>query len=127
MLADLVKAGKLPPVQERLPANPKLINDLPPDWLKQEVGQYGGTLRLAGPGIQYDNDGYMMCETPLLNTPGIQGDNIQPNVLETFDASADNKVFTMALRKGLKWSDGTAGHHQGRARSSGRTGRTTRS
>ena len=107
MLAELVKAGKLPPVQERLPMNPKLINDLPADWLKLEVGQYGGTYRLGGPGIQYDNDGYMMCETPLLHTPGIQGDNIQPNVLETFDASADNKVFTMSLRKGLKWSDGT--------------------
>ena len=106
MLADLVKAGKLPPVEERLPANPKLVQDLPPEWLKQEVGQYGGTYRLGGPGIQYDNDGYMMCETPLLNTPGILGDNIQPNVLESFDANADNTVFTMKLRKGLKWSDG---------------------
>jgi peptide/nickel transport system substrate-binding protein len=106
MLAELVKAGKLPPIEERLPVNPKLINDLPEDWLKLEVGQYGGTLRLLGPAAQYDNDGYMMCETPLLNTPGIQGDNITPNVLETFEANADNTVFTMALRKGLKWSDG---------------------
>jgi peptide/nickel transport system substrate-binding protein len=106
MLAELVKTGKLPPIQERLPANPKIVQDLPPEWLKQEVGQFGGTLRLAGPAMQYDNDGYMMCETPLLNTPGILGDNIQPNVLEKFEASPDGKSFTMALRKGTKWSDG---------------------
>ncbi len=106
MLAELVKAGKLPPVEERLPVNPKIVQDLPPEWLDQEVGQYGGTFRLAGPGIQYDNDGYMMCETPLLNTPGILGDNIQPNLFETFEANEDNTVFTATLRKGLKWSDG---------------------
>lgn len=106
MLAELVKAGKLPPVEERLPVNPKIVQDLPPEWLDQEVGQYGGTFRLAGPGIQYDNDGYMMCETPLLNTPGILGDNIQPNVFEAFEANEDNTVFTATLRKGLKWSDG---------------------
>ena len=126
MLADLVKAGKLPPIQERLPLNPKLLDSLPPEWLKLEVGQYGGTLRLAGPAMQYDNDGYMMCETPLLITPGIQGDNIAPNVLETFVASADSKAFTCALRKGLKWSDGTWSPRR-TSRSSGRTGTTMRS
>jgi peptide/nickel transport system substrate-binding protein len=106
MLAELVAAGQLPPVEERLPVNPKLVQSLPPEWLDQEIGQYGGTFRLAGPGIQYDNDGYMMCETPLLNTPGILGDNIQPNVFETFEVNEDNTVFTATLRRGLKWSDG---------------------
>jgi peptide/nickel transport system substrate-binding protein len=107
MLAELVKAGKLPPIEERLPINPKQCVDLPVEWLTQEVGEYGGTYRLAGPAMQYDNDGYMMCETPLLHTPGILGDNVQPNLFETFEAAPDNMVFTAALRKGLKWSDGT--------------------
>ena len=106
MLAELVKAGKLPPVEERLPLNPKLINDLPPEWLTLEVGQYGGTIRLLGPAMQYDNDGYMMHETPLINTPGILGDNITPNVLESFESNADSTVFTAVIRKGLRWSDG---------------------
>jgi len=37
MLADLVKQGKLPPVDQRLPANPRVVTPL------EEVGQYGGT------------------------------------------------------------------------------------
>jgi peptide/nickel transport system substrate-binding protein len=37
MLAELVKQGKLPPVEERLPENPLVLN--PP-----EIGKYGGTL-----------------------------------------------------------------------------------
>lgn len=106
MLAELVKAGKLPPIEERLPLNPKLVNALPAEWLTPEIGQYGGTLRILSPNVQYDNDGYMMHVQPLLNTPGIQGDNITPNVLESFTPSADQKTFTMKLREGMRWSDG---------------------
>src|SRR4051812_545853 len=39
MLAELVKAGKLPPVNERVPENPRVITPV------EEVGQYGGTWR----------------------------------------------------------------------------------
>ena len=45
MLADLVANGSLPPVEERLPINPRVVT--PPN----EVGQYGGTLRRAFKGI----------------------------------------------------------------------------
>lgn len=33
MLADRVKAGDLPPLEERLPKNPKLTNEMPADML----------------------------------------------------------------------------------------------
>ncbi len=46
-LTELVKAGKLPPVDERLPLEPKLTNEIPPDQLKYEIGRYGGTIRTA--------------------------------------------------------------------------------
>src|SRR3954451_12689525 len=39
MLAELVKAGKLPPVKDRLPAEPLVVKPL------NEVGKYGGTWR----------------------------------------------------------------------------------
>src|SRR5580704_5559207 len=39
MLAELVKAGKLPPVKDRLPAEPLVIKPL------NEIGKYGGTWR----------------------------------------------------------------------------------
>src|SRR5262245_17527305 len=44
MLADMVKAGKLPPVDQRLPKNPMVLEPV------EEVGQYGGTWRLADGG-----------------------------------------------------------------------------
>src|SRR5262245_43690548 len=42
MLGELVEAGKLPPVEQRLPANPYVI---PHVWLS--VGTYGGEIRMA--------------------------------------------------------------------------------
>ena len=41
LLAERVAAGTLPPVDERLPANPVVIEPL------EEIGQYGGTTRVA--------------------------------------------------------------------------------
>jgi len=48
-LAELVKAGKLPPVEQRLPKNP--LVKVP--W--NEVGQYGGNVRWDEYTIDYDH------------------------------------------------------------------------
>ena len=42
-----VEAGELPPVEERLPENPCVIKEVLDEYLDQEVGNYGGTLRFA--------------------------------------------------------------------------------
>ena len=45
MLAEMVKAGKLPPVEKRLPDNPLVIGQnmlVKGEDLKVEVGKYGG-------------------------------------------------------------------------------------
>jgi len=100
MLAELVKAGKLPPVDERVPLDPLVVEPI------EEIGQYGGTWRMGmlGPG-----------DTAILTrTVGYEGimrfsvdlkDSI-PNVAKALDVSADGKTFTFYLRKGMKWSDG---------------------
>ena len=44
MLAELVKAGKLPPVEQRLPAEPLVVKPV------HEIGKYGGTWRRAFTG-----------------------------------------------------------------------------
>ncbi|MYI41310.1 MAG: hypothetical protein F4063_05120, partial [Chloroflexi bacterium] len=41
MLAEMVAAGELPPVEERLPAQPAVVQPL------EQIGEYGG--ELAGP------------------------------------------------------------------------------
>jgi len=109
MLADQVKAGKLPVVEERLPKNPFVVGpgvlipkkDLP-DW---KVGKYGGTLRAAHSVADWAPDVFVMNEEPLLSAPGIGTDGIRGNILESFDVK-DNRIFTFKLREGLKWSDG---------------------
>ena len=49
-LADLVKAGKIPPVQERIGQDPLVLKPL------HEIGKYGGTWRrgFTGPADQWN-------------------------------------------------------------------------
>ena len=45
MLAELVKAGKLPPVDQRLPANPCVVQ------VVDKTGKYGGNMRRGFKGV----------------------------------------------------------------------------
>ncbi|WP_020579931.1 ABC transporter substrate-binding protein [Actinopolymorpha alba] len=99
-LAEQVKAGKLPPVKERLPARPYVI---PHHWC--EIGNYGGTLL----GLVSASDSpiineYMYGRSLLrwLN----DGLDIGPGVVESWESNADASEWTLHLRQGLKWSDG---------------------
>lgn len=100
-VAELVSAGKLPSVEERLPANPLTVTPL------SEVGSYGGTWRSALKGT---NDiGWIrrtLAYEPLVAF-NIGWNAIVPNLAESFEASDDGKVYTFHLRAGHKWSDGT--------------------
>jgi len=109
MLAAKVQAGELPPIEERLPKEPKLVNEIPDEHFengKMEIGQYGGTMRLVSPTPEWDGNVFVMCNEALLNTPGIIGEEITPNVLRDYEVSPDQKEFTFYMREGLKWSDG---------------------
>jgi peptide/nickel transport system substrate-binding protein len=107
MLADLVKAGKLPALELRLPRQPKVANDMPAALLKAEVGKYGGVMRTLTTSPETDTDVFCFNNEPLVNTPGILGEEITPNILDKFEASADQMTFTFHIREGLKWSDGS--------------------
>ena len=99
VLAELVKSGKLPPVEERLPINPVVVQPL------ESIGKYGGnwttaTIEKNGNDLRR-NIGY---EQLLRWTP--KWDGILPNVAESYEASDDAMTFTFHLREGVKWSDG---------------------
>lgn len=100
ILADLVKAGKLPPVDQRLPKQPKVV---PP---AEKIGVYGGKWRTAllGKSDTAWMSRTMGCDGMLRWTPDLQG--LAANVCLKWDASADGKEFTFYLRDGMKWSDG---------------------
>lgn len=103
MLAEQVEAGTLPPVEERLPvAEDRLVVE-PTD----RVGVYGGTWRTA---ITGPADGPWLHRTvgyePLLRFNREWTDSI-PNVAKSIEPNADASEFTVTLRQGMKWSDGT--------------------
>ena len=101
-LADLVKAGKLPPVDQRIPTNPRVIKPL------EMTGQYGGTWRRAFRGLaDYLGVGKLM-EARLIawDAPDPNTLRVVPNVLEKWEQISRRVQFTFYLRKGLKWSDG---------------------
>ncbi len=111
MLRELVEQGLLPPVEERLPANPYVVG--PGDLIVEEhldwqPGDYGGTLRMARAGPAFDPHVFIGSNQPLLWAPGAfyfeRG--IQGNVLEGFSVNEENTVFTFYMREGLRWSDG---------------------
>ncbi|MGQ9628825.1 MAG: ABC transporter substrate-binding protein [bacterium] len=111
MLAELVKAGKLPPVEKRLPDEPMVLGEgveIPKGDVKLEVGQYGGTLRIAAPGTFGGGEWWALSRENLLNQPGlgVPGEKPGGNILKGYEASKDGKTFTLYMRKGMKWSDG---------------------
>lgn len=99
-LAELVAAGTLPPVEERLPLEPLVVTP------RSEVGTYGGEQRGAafGPKTgQLDTEGLRM-QSLLFIEPDLQ--TLTPNILKAYSPSDDFKTWTLTLREGMKWSDG---------------------
>ncbi|GGD89154.1 ABC transporter substrate-binding protein [Paenibacillus nasutitermitis] len=96
----------LPAVKDRLPKDYKITNEMPASQLEYENGTYGGTLRTITAAVDWDADVFVMNNEPLINTPGILGDEITGNVVKEFSMSEDEKTFSFVMREGLKWSDG---------------------
>ena len=99
MLAALVAAGELPPVDERLPLNPSVRTPI------EEVGTYGGTVRV----FALDNWPWQDMTESVERSPymlkGVAG-QLLPDVAEAVEMSADNMSVTIRLREGHMWSDG---------------------
>jgi peptide/nickel transport system substrate-binding protein len=107
--APMLAGRDLPPVEERLPKVPKLVNENPNEWYeggKPAIGKYGGKLRMITPDINFNPDLFIMLNEALLNTPGILGEEVTGNIVESYEVSPDEKKFTFRLREGLRWSDG---------------------
>ncbi len=101
ILAELVKEGKLPPVEERVGEEPLVLEGV------EGSGVYGGTwYRLEnvekGPGGQMD---WRLSGTSLVRWSPL-GYPIVPHVAKGWEVSTDFKEWTFFLRKGMKWSDG---------------------
>ena len=100
MLAELVAAGELPPVSERLPAEPKVKE------VVEEIGQYGGTINAFAINMDSWNDmGEVIGGSSFLLD--LTADNaIVPDLASGFELADDGKSMTLLLRPGARWSDG---------------------
>ncbi len=97
ILDAAVADGTLPPVEERLPDEPLVMQ--PAD----QIGEYGGTMRNTHEG------NFDFLEDLLREFPHVYGSNMQgvlPNVFMNAETSADGLSTTFTIRPGIKWSDG---------------------
>jgi len=99
-LAERVKEGALPPVSERLPAEPsEAVLDRP----GSKLGHYGGDLRMV---MGRAKDIRMMIVYGYARLVGYDRNmKIVPDILKSFEVE-DGRIFTFQLRKGHRWSDG---------------------
>ena len=104
MLAAQVKAGKLPPLEQRIPAHPLVAN-----------ASYDG---YEGPGPYGSTWHHIHTEADLADWKMVDGyatfirwrfdcKGLEPGLAESWEFNRDGSVFTLHLRKGLHWSDGS--------------------
>jgi len=99
MLAELVRQGKLPPVEERLPDNPPVVEPV------ERIGKYGGTWRRLAitrtDSLMISRLGY----EPLVRWDR-SGRRVVPGIAESWEVKDGGRTYIFHLRKGMKWSDG---------------------
>jgi peptide/nickel transport system substrate-binding protein len=99
-LTEGVNAGKLPPVAQRVPSAP-LIVDM--DGADRQPGLHGGTLRML---MGDQRDIRMMTIYGYARLVGYNAKlDLVPDLLEAVDI-VEGRIFTLKLRAGHRWSDG---------------------
>jgi peptide/nickel transport system substrate-binding protein len=97
----LIEGGSLPPLAERLPQVPKVVN-LAAKGL--QLGRYGGSVRML---IGGQRDIRLMTIYGYARLVGYDESlNFQPDILESFNI-VESRIFTFKIRPGHKWSDGS--------------------
>ncbi|HHT74166.1 MAG TPA: hypothetical protein GX008_10685 [Firmicutes bacterium] len=101
MLAELVKKGELPPVEERLPVASDVMVE--PDLMS--VGKYGGSLVITSNDSGHWDWGPWV-EQSMFRFKQDGSGQVEPNVAKAFYSNEDATVWTIELREGMRWSDG---------------------
>ena len=100
VLAELVAEGRLPPVADRVGAEPVVLRGI------EGVGRYGGTLhRIASSDNDVGIIGWRLAGATLVRWSP-EGYPIVPSLAKSWEASADAREWVLHLRRGVRWSDG---------------------
>jgi len=101
MLADKTTSGALPPVDERIPAEPMVLEPF------ESIGQYGGSLVQLAPDPTGADAGFGSSnDANAVATRSYDLRTIMPNVCKSWQLSDDYTEIAFELRKGMRWSDG---------------------
>ena len=95
-----MKAGKLPPVEKRLPGDVIVIKPV------HEIGRYGGSWRRGFTGPADGENGNRIVSTDKILFWDYTGTKIVPCVTKDWRVSDDGKTITIYLRKGMRRSEG---------------------
>lgn len=100
MLAELVAAGSLPPVDQRLPLEPLVVEPF------ESIGKYGGTWHRAFTGVKDFHAWGRINYDPVLRWAPNFADPVLPGLAKAWEWNDDGTELTLQFREGLKWSDG---------------------
>lgn len=100
MLQELVAAGTLPPVEERLPLEPLVVEPF------ESIGKYGGTWHRAFTGVKDFHAWGRINYDPVLRWAPNFSDPVMPGLAKAWEWNAEGTELTLHFREGLKWSDG---------------------
>ena len=111
MLAKLVKEGKLPPVEERLPDDPWVIGPgtfIGEEWMDFQIGNYSDGKFLVTADIAPRNYQIGIAAGNFLIAPdqSTSPDKVKGALAEWVKWNDDYSKYTIKIRPGLKWSDG---------------------
>jgi peptide/nickel transport system substrate-binding protein len=99
-LIEAVNKGEILPVRQRLPDKPRVIDT---STRNKQPGQYGGTIKMLMADAQ---DIRLMTVYSYARLVGFDLDySLVPDILESYSVE-DERIFTLTLREGHKWSDG---------------------
>jgi peptide/nickel transport system substrate-binding protein len=98
MLAEMVAAGDLPPVEERLPTDVQVID------VVDKIGEYGGTWHAVGWAPDMGNIKMTIYDPPIRWQPDYGG--YEPGLAKEIEWSDDGTQVTWHFREGVKWSSG---------------------
>lgn len=102
MLEEMVAAGALPSVEDRLPIAPRVVTPY------DQIGTYGGTWRRAFTGPSDDRGPQKLMEPRAVRF--VQTDEgtfgIEPAWVSGYEINDTATEFTFTIREGLRWSDG---------------------